>query len=57
MLLYYEAGGRDFDLHRHLMRTGLLTMSCGTYAGLDQACVRLMPPPTEQIGLLLELLE
>lgn len=57
MLLYCEPGGGGFDLHRHLMRTGLLTMSCGAYAGLDQTCVRLMLPPTEQIGLLLELLE
>lgn len=57
MLLYCESGGGEFDLHRHLMRTGLLTMSCGTYVGLDRACVRLMLPPTERIGLLLRLLE
>lgn len=57
MMLYYEDGGPDFHLQRHLMTQGLLTVSCESYVGLDAAGVRLMLPEPGAMPLLLELLE
>lgn len=57
MLLYYNSTDDAFDLQRHFMKAGLLTVSCSTYVGLGREAVRLMLPQTEQIPLLLELLE
>lgn len=57
MLLYYNSTDDAFDLQRHFMKAGLLTVSCSTYVGLGREAVRLMLPQTEQIFLLLKLLE
>ena len=57
MLLYYDHGDADFDLQAHFMKAGLLTVSCGTYEGLGPESIRLMLPQTEDMPLLLELLE
>lgn len=57
MMLYYEGGGEDFHLQKHLMEFGILTVSCQSYVGLDTRAVRLMLPEPAVMPLLLELLE
>ncbi len=56
-MLYYKNGPDGFHLQRHLMKHGLLTVSCETYVGLDSRSVRLMLPDHASIPLLLQLLE
>ena len=57
LMLYYEGGGADFHLQRHLMNSGILTVSCESYPGLDGRAVRLMLPDETSMPLLLSLLE
>lgn len=57
MLVYYNHGDVDFDLQQHFMKSGLLTVSCGTYVGLGKDSVRIMLPQEENMALLLNLLE
>lgn len=57
LMLYYENGGPDFHLQRHLLEQGLLTVSCESYVGLDAAGVRLMLPEPGAMPLLLELMD
>lgn len=56
MMLYYD-GPAGFHLQRHLMRVGILTVSCETYEGLDSRAVRLMLPERNSMPLLLQLME
>lgn len=56
LMLYYN-GPAGFHLQRHLMRVGILTVSCETYEGLDSRAVRLMLPERNSMPLLLQLME
>ncbi|MDR2021282.1 MAG: aminotransferase class I/II-fold pyridoxal phosphate-dependent enzyme [Treponema sp.] len=57
MTLYYEEGGRDFDLQTWLYDTaGLWTVSCAGYDELDKNAARLMLPKSSQIETLKALL-
>ena len=55
LMLYYD-GDPGFHLQRHLMKSGILTVSCESYVGLDSRAVRLMLPERSSIPLLLTLL-
>lgn len=57
MLIYCGGGDREFDLFRHMMERGLLTVGCGNYPGLESDAVRLMLPDDEQMDLLMEIME
>lgn len=56
MTLFYDEGGEGFHLQSHLMRYGLLTVSCEGYLGLGPGVVRLMLPHPTQSALLVRLL-
>lgn len=56
MTLFYEEGGEKFHLQTHLMRWGLLTVSCESYLGLGPNAVRLMLPHPAQTPMLVQLL-
>lgn len=56
-MLYYSDGGGAFHLQRHLMKHGILTVSCETYVGPGKEAVRIMLPESERMPLLLELME
>jgi histidinol-phosphate aminotransferase len=57
LMLYCDTDDESFDLQSYFMRYGLLTVSCGSYYGLDARAVRIMLPEEDQMGLLLEILE
>lgn len=56
LTLYYD-GPKDIHLQQHLMRVGIMAVSCETYEGLDKRAVRIMLPERSTMPLLLELLE
>ena len=45
MTLYYTGKEAHFDLQAHLIKFGILAVSCKTYMGLNERAVRLMLPP------------
>ncbi|MDR0720958.1 MAG: aminotransferase class I/II-fold pyridoxal phosphate-dependent enzyme [Treponema sp.] len=48
MTIYYETGDRNFDLQLSLLENEkLLTVSCGSYFGLDKRAVRIMLPSSD----------
>ena len=57
LMLYYD--GRDPALHlgHHLLKHGILAVSCETYVGVGKEAVRIMLPENEKMPLLLKLLE
>lgn len=57
LMLYYDGTCKNFHLARHLMKHGILTISCETYEGVGQEAVRIMLPETGKMPLLLKLLE
>ena len=57
LMIYYNDAGPRFHLQQHLLESGILTVSCQSYAGLDQRAVRLMLPEEHRIPLLLELMD
>lgn len=57
LMLYYDGKQADVHLARHLMKHGILTVSCETYDGVGQEAVRIMLPETEKMPLLLRLME
>lgn len=57
MMLYYSNGSKDFNLYSHLLKHGILTVSCETYVGPGKEAVRIMLPESESVPLLLELME
>jgi len=56
-MLYYDGREEDFHLARHLMKHGILTVSCETYEGVGAEAVRIMLPQTDKMPLLLKLME
>lgn len=57
ILTLYCGSKAGIHLQRHLMRVGIMTVSCETYEGLDSSAVRLMLPDRQYMPLLLELTE
>lgn len=57
LTLYCDTEDEDLDLQAHLMKYGLLTVSCSTYIGLDRRAVRIMLPEEEHMGLMFNILE
>lgn len=57
MMLYYDGRAENFHLARHLIKHGILSVSCETYEGVGREAVRIMLPETEKMPLLLKLLE
>jgi len=57
LMLYYDGRKEQFHLTRHLLKHGILTVSCETYEGVGQEAVRIMLPETEKMPLLLKLME
>lgn len=57
LMLYYDGKTENFHLARHLLKHGILAVSCETYEGVGQEAVRIMLPETEKMPLLLKLLE
>lgn len=56
-MLYYSNGGEAFHLQQHMLKHGILTVSCETYVGPGKEAVRIMLPESECMPLLLELME
>ena len=56
-MIYYSDVGEDFHLQQHLLKHGILTVSCETYVGPGKEAVRIMLPESESMPLLLELME
>lgn len=57
LMLYYDGRDRDIHLARHLLKHGILTVSCETYMGVGKEAVRIMLPESGKIPLLLKLME
>ncbi|MBR3866608.1 MAG: aminotransferase class I/II-fold pyridoxal phosphate-dependent enzyme [Butyricicoccus sp.] len=57
LMLYYDGADPALHLAHHLLRHGILTVSCETYVGVGKEAVRIMLPESAQMPLLLELLE
>lgn len=57
LMIYYSDVGEDFHLQQHLLKHGILTVSCETYVGPGKEAVRIMLPESESMPLLLELME
>ena len=57
VMLYYDGNVENFHLARHLMKHGILSVSCETYEGVGPEAVRIMLPETQKMALLLKLLE
>ena len=57
LMLYYDGQQENFHLARHLMKHGILTVSCETYEGVGPEAVRIMLPESGKMPLLLKLLE
>ncbi|MBQ8586205.1 MAG: histidinol-phosphate aminotransferase family protein [Butyricicoccus sp.] len=57
LMLYYDGTAQDLHLAQHLLKHGILTVSCETYVGVGKEAVRIMLPESEQMPLLLKLLE
>ncbi|MBQ0005729.1 MAG: histidinol-phosphate aminotransferase family protein [Clostridiales bacterium] len=57
LTLYCDTEDEGLDLQAHLMKYGLLTVSCSTYIGLDRRAVRIMLPEEEHMGLMFNILE
>lgn len=57
MTLYYTGKEAHFDLQAHLIKFGILAVSCKTYMGLNERAVRLMLPQSGEMPVLLEAME
>ena len=57
MTLYYTDKEAHFDLQAHLIKFGILAVSCKTYMGLNERAVRLMLPQSGEMPVLLEAME
>ena len=57
MTLYYTGKEAHFDLQAHLIKFGILAVSCKTYMGLNERAVRLMLPQSGEMPVLLEAMD